>query len=182
MSSAIPTVMFFLLVLWSPSEKDGRLLHLSGSSFSLEVLEPEGWQLATRAAPQIANFIFHPEGTDWRRAEAVIYVRIVPREETEKREEFVESSRERFREQCPFFGSEPEAKSSQQVAEFLVEEFRCPSIRQEIMAVREVPRFFLIFSLSGQTETPLEKYIGVFRRILTSLRWHVKSGDNADHG
>ena len=168
---ALPLILA-LFAFHLSAETGDRLLRLSGSTFSLEVIEPEGWKLATRAALQIANFIFYPEGTDWRRADAVIYVRFVRREEAETREGFIEASEARFREECSLIDSEEETPPlRQEISAFLVEELRCRGIREEMIAVTEVPGFFVVFSLSSQTGTSIDQSIPVLKRILQSFSW-----------
>jgi len=146
-------------------------MRLSGSTFSLELVEPAGWRLATRAASQVANFIFHPEGQDWRSAESVIYVRIVPREEDETGQGFLELSDKRFREQCPFAGSEERPGFIHEVPGFLVEEFPCPGVRDEVVAIKEVPGAFVVFTLSTDPGGLIETSVLALRKILVSFRW-----------
>lgn len=172
MPNAALTLVLPLLVFSSPAEEGDRLLRLSGNTFSLEVMEPEGWELATRAAPQIANFIFHPEEADWRRADTLIFVRFVSREESEKREAFIESSRERFQGECAFVDGDVGTHSLREVSTFLVEEFLCPGTREEILAVTEVPKFFVVFSLSAQAGISVDPSKSVFEKILKSFIWH----------
>jgi hypothetical protein len=156
------------------SETGDRLLRLSGSTFSIELVEPLGWKLATRAAPQIANFIFHPEGTDWRRAEAVIFVRIVPRASSETVREFIEVSDKRFRERCPFEDGHDNPGALYEVPGFQIGEYRCPGIRDELLAVTEVPGSFVVFTLSTESEGMVDRSAPVLRKILTSFRWYEK--------
>jgi hypothetical protein len=168
------TLTTLFLTLFCLYENDDRLMRLSGSTFSLELVEPAGWRLATRAAPQIANFILHPEGQDWRRAESVIYVRIVPREKDETAQEFLESSDERFRERCPFADGEGRQAVLQEVPGFLVREFLCPGVRDEIVALREVPGAFVVFTLSTGPGGMVEKSALALEKILVSFRWREK--------
>jgi hypothetical protein len=140
-------------------------------------MEPEGWELATRAALQIADFILYPEGTDWRRADVVIYVRFVDHEEYENCNEFIESSREQFRAQCPLGDSEIATESLQRVSGFLVEEFRCAGIREEIIAVTDVPDRFVVFSLTAQTGHSIDHSIPVLKEILRSFKWYEMAAD-----
>jgi len=177
MASFAVCFILSLLGFATQAEIGGRLLSLSGSTFSLEVLEPQGWTLATRAAPQIANFIFHPQGTDWRRAEAVVYVRIVPREESEKAEQFIESSGKRFKEGCVFGDREAKEPLLLGATSFHLVEFRCPGIREEVVAVTAVSGAFVVFTLSVQPGGSIDTLRPVLKSILMSFRWHSMATD-----
>lgn len=177
MASFAISIALSLLGFAIQADSEGRLLHLSGSRFTLEVLEPEGWTLATRAAPQIANFIFHPRGTDWRTAEAVVYVRIVPREEAESPEHFIESSGERFKQGCGLGEWETRAPLLSGVTSFQMVEFRCPAVRDEVVAVTDVSGAFVVFTLSVQPGGSIETMRPVLRSILMSFDWQDMARD-----
>jgi len=179
MASFAVSVILALLGFSSQAESDGRLVRLSGSTFSLEVLEPQGWTLATRAAPQIANFIFHPQGTDWRGAEAVVFVRIVPREESEKPEHFIESSGERFKDGCAFGEKKGKDPLLLGRTSFHVVEFRCPGVREEVVAVTDVSGAFVVFTLSVQPGHSIDTLRPVLRSILKSFSWHNIATDGS---
>jgi len=152
----------------------GRLVSLNGRNFSIQVLEPEGWKLDTRSAPQIANFIFHPEDVSWRRADAVIFVRMLPRSSDDSEEEFAALNRTRFEEGCPF--AEPEQVDSPllSVDRFTIRVYDCPGVRKEIVAITSIPGFFAVFALSLQNKEAEESSLRSFEKIVTSFRWFAK--------
>ncbi len=152
----------------------GRIVSLNGRNFSIQVLEPEGWKLDTRSAPQLANFIFHPDDVNWRRADAVIFARMIPRSSDDSEEEFVALNRTRFEEGCPF--AEPEQADSQllSVDRFTIQVYDCPGVRKEIVAITSVPGFFAVFALSLQNREAEGSSLRSFEKIVTSFRWSAK--------
>ncbi len=141
---------------------------LHGKGFSFQVMEPEGWTLSTRAAPQIASFVFHRQGVDWRSADALILARFVPRESGESVEEFIQSTRETFEQECPFADEE---SSELPVDRFAIEVYHCPGVRKEIAAVTPVPGFFVILTLTSQDEDAYQHSLQSFRNVVRSFRW-----------
>ena len=148
----------------------GRALRLTGNGFVLHLAEPSGWRLATRAAPQIANFIFHPVGKEWRRADTVIYVRLVSKGANQSLESFIETAKESFRERC--LGSSDDSDVPiKEVPGFAIEDFSCFGMHEEVVAFREVPGYFIVFTLAVQPGGSLEESAPVLRQILHSFRW-----------
>ena len=155
-------------------QEGGRIVSLNGRNFSIQVLEPEGWKLDTRSAPQLANFIFHPDDVNWRRADAVIFARMIPRSSDDSEEEFVALNRTRFEEGCPF--AEPEQADSRllSVDRFTIQVYDCPGVRKEIVAITSVPGFFAVFALSLQNREAEGSSLRSFEKIVTSFRWSAK--------
>ncbi len=160
------------LMLWfgAVSEVEGRLLHLYGSGFSFQIIEPDGWTLDSRAAPQIANFIFHPRGVDWRRAETLIITRFVSRRSSESVEDFISRSRQEFLESCPFADDEKQLHLDS-VEPFTLQVYHCPGVRKEVVASAPFAGYFVVFALSAREDKGIESALPVLRRILQSFRW-----------
>jgi hypothetical protein len=148
---------------------EGRLLQLHGRGFSFEVLEPEGWVLDTESAPQIANFIFHPQGVNWRRADAVIYARFTPRHPDERLASFLEENRRHFYSTCP--GGSDSRVEALGADPFEVFRFDCAGSRTEFVAFAEFPGYFVIFALSGRDAAAVAPGESPLRAILQSFRW-----------
>ena len=153
----------------------GRLVNLNGRNFSIQVLEPEGWKLDTRSAPQLANFIFYPEGVNWRDSDAIVFARLIPRSSEESVEEFSAQNRIRFEEGCPF--AEPEQKESLplSVDRFAIQVYDCPGVRKEIVAITSIPGFFAVFALSLQNLEVEAGALESFEKIVDSFRWFPKA-------
>ncbi len=158
---------------------EGRLLQLHGRGFSFEVLEPEGWLLDTESAPQIANFIFHPRGVNWRRADAVIYARFTPRRSEERLEAFLEENRRHFYATCPG-GTESRAVALD-TGSFQVFRFECTGSRTELVAFAEFPGYFVIFALTGRDAQSIAPGEVPLRGILRSFRWTTLPRDWLRH-
>lgn len=152
-------------------EDDDRLVTLHGRNFSFQVLEPAGWVLDTVGAPQIANFIFHPEGTNWRHAEAVILARFVSRKQDEVLSEFVRTNRERFLESCPFGEEDFDSAPIKLDDDFDLEVYDCPGVRKELTAISSPPGYFVVLTLSLQSPEALEKHSRTFKQIVDSFSW-----------
>jgi hypothetical protein len=165
-------VVLLLLVLSNVAEDDDRVVHLYGRGFSFKVAQPSGWTLDTRSAPQLANFIFHPTGQDWRRSESVIYARFIPREDETQLEEFLTENRAEFERSCPFADPEnTEISRSRDWSSFTIQQFSCPGVRQEVLAVKEVDKYFIMFALSSPNPGTLEAGLPVLHTITGSFQW-----------
>lgn len=162
---------FVLLLSYLPPETGGELIRLYGRGFSFEVLEPRGWTLDTGSAPQVANFIIHPEGENWRRAPAVVYVRFVRRQAEDSLEDFVLENRNQFIQFCPFAEEEFSDLPLEPVEPFAIEVYDCPGVRREVVASAALPGYFAVFVLSEQQKGAIEESADVFRRILSSFRF-----------
>lgn len=164
--------LVFLLGMPATVSAQGRIVQLYGRGFSFRVAEPEGWELDTGAAPQIANFIFHPRGMDWRRAEALVIARFVHPEDGQTLDGMIEKSRQEFTAACPFGEARPvQDEELTSIEPFKLEEYDCPGVRQEIVAAGSFPRYFVIFSLSSNVEHGVEAALPMFRTILSSFEW-----------
>lgn len=164
-----------LLCLLIPLQDEGRIVNLNGRNFSFQVLEPAGWKLDTRSAPQLANFILYPEDVDWRRAEAVVYARLIPRSSSESEEEFLAENRERFEKGCPF--ADPEQDDAPiSVDRFSIQVYDCPGVRKEIFAITSVPGFFAVFALSLQNGEAEANSLDAFQKIVASFKWFARRG------
>lgn len=170
-----PLLTVLILVPLLSTGSPGRVLRLSGNGFVLQLAEPSGWRLETRAAPQIANFIFHPVGEEWRRADTVIFVRLVPRAGVESLESFVETARENFRERCLGGADNVDRPIVKEVPGFIIEDFSCFGMREEVLAFRQVPGYFVVFTLVVHPGGSLQEAVPVLRQILISFRWREQS-------
>ncbi|MEE2839977.1 MAG: hypothetical protein VYC91_05550, partial [Acidobacteriota bacterium] len=54
---------------------------------------------------------------------------------------------------------------------FLVQELSCPGVRDEIVAVTEVPGFFVTFVLSSDQRDSLDGAVLPVREMLSSFEW-----------
>ena len=152
-----------------PGEQAERILRLHGRGFSFEVVEPPGWLLDTRSAPQVANFIFYPEGGEWRGSDRVIFARFVPRRPEESTGEFLRTDRENFGKQCPLGNDGQAVSPGEAVSGFSLQRFDCPPSKPELVAVRSVPGFFVVFVLvAPEDDVPARK---AFDAILRSFKW-----------
>jgi hypothetical protein len=176
----LPLLTILILVPLLATESPGRVLRLSGNGFVLQLVEPDGWRLATRAAPQIANFIFHPVGEEWRRSDRVIFVRLVPRAGVESLESFIESTRGNFRERCLGGSDNLDRPTVREVPGFIIEDFSCFGMREEVLAFRQVPGYFVVFTLAVNPGGSLEEAVPVLRQILISFRWMQQSEPAAE--
>lgn len=170
---AMKTALFLFLLSFQGvyTEAEGRILQLYGKDFSFKVIEPEGWVLDTRSAPQIANFIFHPVGQDWRRAEAVIFARFIARSDETTLNGFLEENQTQFEEDCPFAEGDMPEFVSEKVNDFELRSYICPGFGNEIVAVKEVPRFFVLFSLNSSMNEGLKGGFPALKQILHSFQW-----------
>lgn len=115
------------------AEGNDRILHLYGKDFSFKVAEPVGWKLDTRSAPQIANFIFHPVGQNWRRSNALIFARFIPKKGSMTLEDFLEENQTRFEEECPFADPETPESSIGLKGRFKTKTFTCPGFHRRLI-------------------------------------------------
>lgn len=150
----------------------GRLQKLTGNGFSLKILEPEGWQFNFRSASQLAHFILHKAGTNWRKAESVIFVRIIPRQSEEKRSDFIESNEDGIRGACPGAMELRDVElGGESSNDFWVRGYDCLGSRYEVVAIKEVPRFFVLLLLSARSDDALKEALPPYQKILASFDW-----------
>ncbi|HRR25571.1 MAG TPA: hypothetical protein P5300_02610 [Acidobacteriota bacterium] len=149
----------------------GRFVDLYGAGFRFRVLEPAGWRLDTYAAPQIAHFVLYPiESGDWRRAPAVILVRLIPRDTSVDR--WLEENRKGFEEACPLGEIKDDLpRPLKSVAGFVMRSYYCPTGRQEWVAAAPFGEGLVAFSLSGRQERDLLACTSIFASVLGSFSW-----------
>ena len=131
--------LWILLIVCDPLI-GGKTIRIGGNGFSFSITEPDGWQIDFRGASQIANFVMHPEGSDWRQAPVVVFARFTPRGSRETLESFADKDAEEFQKTCLFYEIQNIDLSLKGVRKFLSREHSCPSVRNEIVAVTEVPK------------------------------------------
>jgi len=113
----------------------------------------------------------HPAGSNWREASVVAFARFTPRSSRETLKSFVDRDAEEFQKTCPFYEIRDLDLDLKGYRKFLTREHSCPSVRDEIVAVTEVPGFFVTFVLSSDRPDSLENAVPPFREILSSFTW-----------
>jgi len=149
----------------------GRTLRIGGKDFSFSITEPEGWTIDFAAAQQIANFVMYPMNTTWRESEVVVFARFLPKETQETPEVFLENKLKEFQQRCPFYETGDVKLELSGGPTFVAKAFHCPSMRHEIVAVTEVPGFFITFVLSSNQRNRLQGALSPFRELLSSFLW-----------
>ena len=165
--------MVALLVLLStvcPLE-GGRTLRIGGKDFSFSVTEPEGWMIDFAAAQQIANFVMYPMNTTWRESDVVAFARFAPKGPQETLEGFMGNNLKEFQQRCPFYETGDAKLELSGAQTFLTQTLHCPSMRHEIVAVTEVPGFFITFVLSSNQRNQLQSALSPFQELLSSFLW-----------
>lgn len=149
----------------------GRTLHFTGRGFSFSITEPDGWLVDLESAIQIAQFVVYPAGSNWRQAPQAIFGRFVDRRREQTLESFVSSERKRFTERCPFFEIHDLDLREDSPYRFIVKSYQCPGVRHEVVAITEVPEFFVVFVLSGNSPEGLEEGKAPLKELISSFRW-----------
>jgi len=149
----------------------GKTIRIGGNGFSLSITEPDGWEIEFGAASQIANFVMHPAGSSWRESPVVAFGRLTPRTSQETLESFVGRDTEELQKACPFYEAKDLDLDLKGFRRFLVRDFSCPGVRDEIVAVTEVPGFFVTFVLSSDRRDLLDGAVSPFREMLSSFEW-----------
>lgn len=168
---------------------EGRVVQMYGRGFSFQVAEPAGWTLDTRAAPQIANFIFHRQGENWRRSDAFILARFVKKKKDDTLQSFIEQNLDKFVVACPS-GRESEERPDglEQVDPFRVQIYDCPGVRKEVVATGDFDRYFVVFVLSSERVPAMDDALPALEEILSSFHWFEypstlkKPGEGAESG
>lgn len=174
-----PLLLTTLLLLFHPvpgETEQTKPIRLYGRGYSVQVGQPAGWILDTRSAPQLANFILHPVGTNWRQADTLIFVRFNPEEPDQSLEEFLTVDREKFLEECPFGDPPGEPKTRKEAPRFRFQRFRCPGVRDELVAAVRVPGMVITFALTTQKEKGIERSLPAFLEVLKYFEWQVAVG------
>ena len=168
--------MAFLLVSL-PALEGGRTLRIRGLDYSFLVTEPSGWTIDVGSAIQVANFVMHPEGTHWRKADVVAFSRFFPRNPDEDLENFLQSELAGQEVLCPNLEIsdlhldlelDPETRKRPRV---VAKSCACPGGKQEVVAFTEVTDYFVIFVLSARDEATVSRALPTFQQLISSFRW-----------
>lgn len=171
--------LIFGISEWSPETGETQVIRLHGRGFSFQVGQPADWTLDTRSAPQLANFILYPVGTDWRRARTVIFARFASVTDEQTVEEFLQSDRREFLEECPFADSVSKPETRSEIPRFKFQRFRCPGVRDELLALTRVPGFIVTFVLSTQKTDGIDKTTDEFMEVLRYFDWESVSDSDS---
>jgi len=155
----------------------GRTLRIGGKDFSFSITEPEGWTIDFSSAHQIANFVMYPMNTTWRESDVVAFARFLPKGSQETLEVFLENNLKEFQQRCPFYETGDVKLELSGARTFVAKALHCPSMRHEIVAVTEVPGFFITFVLSSNQRNRLQSAFSPFRELLSSFLWVPRSSD-----
>ncbi|MEE8349691.1 MAG: hypothetical protein V3R94_08985 [Acidobacteriota bacterium] len=166
-------ILGVLLVLCG-SLRGGNTIRIGGKGFILSLTEPDGWKIDFGAAVQLANFVMHPASSSWRKSSVVAFGRFTPRGADQKLEAFVDRDAEEFQKTCPFYEIQELDLKVVSSRKYLVRTHSCPGQRDEIVAVTEVPGFFVTFVLSSNHRDSLESAIPPFKEMLASFHWEVQ--------
>ena len=156
----------------------GRTLRIGGKDFSFSITEPEGWTIDFAAAQQIANFVMYPMNTTWRESDVVAFARFLPKGTQETLEVFLENKLKEFQQRCPFYETGDVKLELSGGPTFVAKAFHCPSMRHEIVAVTEVPGFFITFVLSSNQRNRLQGALSPFQELLSSFLWIPRNSEN----
>jgi len=170
----IVACLIFLIVFGSLM--GGETIRIAGKGFSFSITEPDGWNIDFGAASQLANFVMHPAGTSWRKSPVVVFGRFTPRNSQETLESFQEKDAKELENACPFYEIRDLDLDVKGLRRFLVREHSCPSVRDEIVAVTEVPGFFVTFVLSSDRRDSLQSALSPFQEMLSSFDWMSQPG------
>ena len=162
--------LWILLIVCDPL-LGGKTVRIGGSGFTLSITEPEGWKIDFGTASQIANFVMHTAGSSWRNSPVVACGRLTPRTPQESLESFVGRDADEFEKACPFYEARDLDLALKGFRKFLIRELSCPGVRDEIVAVTEVPGFFVTFVLSSDRRDSLDEAVSPFREMLSSFDW-----------
>ena len=146
-------------------------MRIGDKDFSFSITEPEGWTIDFAAAQQIANFAMYPMNTTWRESDVVAFARFLPKGSQETLEVFLGNNLKEFQQGCPFYETGDVKLELSGAQTFVTKAFHCPSMRHEIVAVTEVPGFFIIFVLSSNQRNQLQSAFFPFRELLSSFLW-----------
>jgi len=165
-----------LLVSVTASE-GGRTLRIRGLDYSFLVTEPSGWTIDVGSVIQVANFVMHPEGTQWREADVVAFSRFFPRNQDEDLENFLQSELAGQEVRCPKLeisdlhldlALNPGTGDRPRV---VAKSCACPGGKQEVVAFTEVTDYFVIFVLSARDEASVSEALPTFQQLISSFRW-----------
>ena len=160
-----------------PALEGGRTLRIRGLDYSFLVTEPSGWTIDVGSVIQVANFVMHPEGTQWREADVVAFSRFFPRNQDEDLENFLQSELAGQEVRCPKLEISdlrldlelnPETRKRPRV---VAKSCACPGGKHEVVAFTEVTDYFVIFVLSGRDEASISEALPTFQQLISSFRW-----------
>ncbi len=97
--------------------------------------------------------------------------RFTPRGAEQELEAFVDRDAEEFQKSCPFYEIQDLDLALLSSRKYLVRKHSCPGQRDEIVAVTEVPGFFVTFVLSSNHRNSLESAVPPFKEMLDSFHW-----------
>ncbi len=149
----------------------GRTLRIGGRDYSFSITEPEGWNIDFTSAQQIANFVMHPRNTTWRESDVVAFGRFVPKAAAETLRTFLDDDLKEFQLRCPFYEAGDVKLEVIGTRAFMTKALHCPTMRHEIIAVTEVPGYFVTFVLSSNQGNQLQSALPPFQELLSSFRW-----------
>ncbi len=172
-------ILAFIVLLCTVCPLEGgRTLRIGGRDFSFSVTEPEGWTIDFTSAQQIANFVMYPMNTTWRESDVVAFARFLPKGSQETLEVFLGNNLKEFQRRCPFYETRDVKLELSGAQTFVAKAFHCPSMRHEIVAVTEVPGFFITFVLSSNQRNQLQSALSPFRELLSSFLWVPRKSDS----
>ena len=158
----------------------GRTLRIGGKDFSFSITEPEGWTIDFTAAQQIANFVMYPMNTTWRESDVVAFARLAPKGSQQTLEVFLENNLKEFQQRCPFYETGDVKLELSGAQTFVAQALHCPSMRHEIVAVTEVPGFFITFVLSSDQRNRLQSALSPFQELLSSFLWVPRKSESKE--
>ena len=170
-------VLLLFLLLPPAALAKGKTLRVNGRGFSFSISEPEGWVVDFRSAAQIANFVMHPKLSTWRESSVVVFGRFLAKQPKETLETFVDNALEEFQNSCPFFDIQDSDLELDGPQSFTTKILRCPGVRHEMVAVTEVPGFFVAFVLSADSPNGLREAQSPFQEVLSSFLWLKRNSD-----
>ena len=156
----------------------GRTLRIGGTDFSFSITEPEGWTIDFSSAHQIANFVMYPMNTTWRESNVVAFARFLPNGSQETLEVFLGNNLKEFQQRCPFYETREVKLELSGAQTFVAKGLHCPGMRHEIVAVTEVPGFFITFVLSSNQRNQLQSALSPFRELLSSFLWVPRKSES----
>ncbi len=167
---------FFLLFSLSNPSPTGRTLRIRVGDLSFLVTEPQGWTIDRVSAAQLAHFIAHRQGVSWREAEAVVFGRVVEKQESQDLGSFLTLQLEQYQQGCPLFEEEqiPD-ESGDWDPRFTRHAFYCPGRKYEVVALTEFPTHFALFILSTSEREVIRSSLPAFRKLLASVHWETRA-------
>ena len=168
-------VLFLLLSLAHPAP-NGRTLRIRVGDLSFLVTEPGGWTIDGVSAAQLAHFIAHRRGVSWRDAEAVVFGRVVDKQEGEDLTSFLSLQLEQYQQGCPLFEEEKFGDvSGEWDPRFTRRAFHCPGRKYEVVALTEFHTHFAMFILSASEKEVIRSSLPAFRKLLASVHWEARA-------